>query len=126
MQNLLETVMMTAHCLGSTDEAWHVERQLQQNLDKCVKSNIKLIQRLNVQNLVIPSLYKQLEACECKRVAVGSKDLNNLLHLALHSCQISNSMLRFCGYITACNCKTSSAEGVTHKDKSIGWGRTRD
>jgi hypothetical protein len=55
MQNLLEAVM-TAHCLGSTNEAWRVERQLQQDLDECVNSNIHLLQRLDNQNMVITFL----------------------------------------------------------------------
>ena len=53
-QNLLEAVM-AAHHLGSTDEAWHVERQLKQDLNECVNSNFDLLQRLDNQNLVIAS-----------------------------------------------------------------------
>jgi len=63
---------MGVHCLGSTDEAWHVERQLKQ-------------------------------------------DLNALLHLALHSRQIGNSILYFHEYITAYECKASNAEDATNK-----------
>ena len=57
-QNLLKAIM-AAHCLGSTDEAWCVERQLQQDLNECVNSNIDLLQRLDNQNLVIASLRKK-------------------------------------------------------------------
>ena len=91
----------TQNLFGSTNEAWRVKRQLQQDLDKCVNSNIHLIQRLDDQNLVIASLRKQIEACERKHGAVGIKDLHSLLHLSLHSSQISNSMFCFRRYITA-------------------------
>ncbi len=57
-QDLLEAVM-SAHRLGSTDEAWHVERQLKQDLNEYVNSNIDLLQRLDNQNLVIASLHKK-------------------------------------------------------------------
>ena len=77
-------------------------------------------------NLVITHLRNRLEAYERYRIAVGGKDLNTLLHLALHPCPISNWMLCFHGFITACNSKASSAEDVTHNDKSTGWGRKRD
>jgi hypothetical protein len=67
MQNLLEAVM-AAHRLGSTDEAWRVERQLEQDLNKCVNSNIDLLQRLNNKNLVIASsLRKKNDAYERKK-----------------------------------------------------------
>ncbi len=65
-QNLLEAVM-AALCLGSTDEAWRVERQLKQDLNKCVNSNIDLLQRLDIQNLVIASLRKKNDAYERKK-----------------------------------------------------------
>jgi hypothetical protein len=58
MQNILEAVM-AAHCLGSTNEAWRVERQLKQDLNECVNSNIDLLQRFDNQNLVIASLRKK-------------------------------------------------------------------
>jgi hypothetical protein len=45
-QNLLEAVM-AAHRLGSINEAWHVERQLKQDLNECMNSNIDLLQRLD-------------------------------------------------------------------------------
>jgi hypothetical protein len=57
-QNLLEAVM-AAHRLGSTNEAWRVERQLEQDLNKCMNLNIDLLQRLDNQNLVIASLCKK-------------------------------------------------------------------
>ncbi len=118
-QNLLKATM-AAHRLGSTDEAWHVERQLKQDLNECVNSNIDLLQRLDNQNLVIGSLCKKNDAYERKNGIVGSKDLNALLHLALHSCQIGNSVLYFHEYITAYESKASNAEDVTNKDESIG------
>jgi hypothetical protein len=124
-QNLLEAVM-AAHRLGSTDEAWRVERQLEQDLNECVNSNIDLLQRLHNQNLVIASLRQKNDAYERKNGVVGGKDLNALLYLALHSCQIGNSILYFHEYITAYECKASNAEDVTNKDESIGWGRKRD
>ena len=124
-QNLLKAVM-GAHCLGSTDEAWRVERQLKQDLNECMNSNIDLLQRLDNQNLVIASLREKIDAYEHKNGVVIGKDLNALLHLALHSCQIGNSVLYFHEYITAYECKASNAEDVTNKDESIGWGRKRD
>jgi hypothetical protein len=124
-QNLLKAVM-AAHCLGSTNEAWRVERQLEQDLNQCVNSNIDLLQRLGNQNFMTASLRKKNDAYERKNGVVGDKDLNALLHLALHSCQIGNSMLRFHEYITAYKCKASNAEDVTNKDESIEWGRKRD
>jgi hypothetical protein len=99
-QNLLEAVI-AAHCLGSTNEAWHVERQLKQDLNGCVNLNIDLLQRLDNQNLVITSLRKKIDAYERKNGVVGGKDLNALLHLSLHSRQIGNSILYFHEYITA-------------------------
>ncbi len=82
--------------------------------------NIELLQRLDNQNLVIASLRKINDAYECKNGVVGGKDLNALLHLALHSCQIGNSILYFHEYITAYECKASNAEDATNKDESIG------
>jgi hypothetical protein len=69
-QNLLEAVM-AAHCLGSTDEAWRVERQLEQDLNKCVNSNIDLLQRLDNQNLVIASLRKKMMHANAKMVLLA-------------------------------------------------------
>ncbi len=144
--------VMAAHRLGSIDEAWRVERQLKQDLNKCVNLNIDLLQRLDNQNLVIASLCKKMmrtnakmvnlnidllqrldnqnlviaslhkknDAYERKNGVVGGKDLNALLHLALHSCQIGNSILYFREYITVYECKASNAEDVTNKDESIG------
>ena len=66
MQNLLEADM-AAHCLGSTEEAWHVKRQLEQDLDECMNSNIHLLERLDNQNLVIASLCKKIDAYERKK-----------------------------------------------------------
>ncbi len=57
---------------------------------------------------------------------VYGKDLNALLHLALRSRQIGNSILYFHEYISAYECKASNAEDVTNKDESIRWGRKRD
>ena len=81
---------MAAHRLGSTDEAWRVERQLEEDLNACVNSNIDLLQRLHNQNLVIASLRQKNYAYKRKNGVVGGKDLNALLYLALHSCQIGN------------------------------------
>ena len=58
---------MVAHCLQSNDESWLVEKQLQQELDECVNSNIDLLQRLDNHNLVIASLCKTIKAYECKK-----------------------------------------------------------
>jgi hypothetical protein len=69
-QNLLEAVM-AAHHLGCTDEAWRVERQLEQDLNKCVNSNIDLLQRLDNQHLVIASLCKKNDAYERKNGVVA-------------------------------------------------------
>jgi hypothetical protein len=81
-QNLLETVM-AAHHLGSTDEAWLVERQLKQDLNEWVNLIIDLLQRLDNQNLVIASLCKKNDAYEHKNDVVGGKELNALLHLGM-------------------------------------------
>jgi hypothetical protein len=124
-QNILEAVI-AAHCLGSTDEAWCVERQLKQDLNECVNSNIDLLQRLDNQNLVIASLHKKMVRTNAKIGVVYGKDLNALLHLALRSRQIGNSILYFHEYISAYECKASNAEDVTNKDESIRWGRKRD
>ncbi len=124
-ENLLEAVM-ALHRLGSTDEAWRVERQLKQDLNECVNSNFDLLQRLDNQNLVIASLCKKNDAYERKNGVVGGKDLNALLHLAVHSCQIGNSILYFHEYITAYECRDFNAEDVTNKDESIRWDRKRD
>ena len=88
--------------------------------------NIDLIQRLDGKNLMITHLRNQLEAYTSNRIAVGGKDLNTLLHLALHPCRISTSMLSYRGFIAACDRKASSAEDVTHNNESTGWGRKRD
>ncbi len=66
-QNLLEAAI-AVHCLGSTDEAWCVERQLKQDLNECVNLNIDLLQRLDNQNLVIASLRKKLMRTNAKMV----------------------------------------------------------
>jgi hypothetical protein len=104
MQNLLKAVM-GAHCLGSTDEAWRVERQLKQDLNECMNLNIDLFQRLDNQNLVIASLREKIDAYEHKNGVVVGKDLNALLHLALHSCQIGNSVLIFMNILQRMNAK---------------------
>jgi hypothetical protein len=72
---------------------------------------------------VIASLRKTNDVYEHKNGVVSGKDLNTLLHLALHSCQIGNSILYFHEYITAYECKAFNAD---NKDESIGWGRKRD
>ncbi len=66
------------------------------------------------------------DAYKRKNGVVGGKDLNALLHLALHSRQIGNSILYFREYITVYECKASNAEDVTNKDESIGWVWKRD
>ncbi len=66
-QNLYEA-LMGAHRLGSTNEAWRVERQLKQDLNKCVNLNIDLLQRLDNQNLVIASLCKKMMHTNAKMV----------------------------------------------------------
>ncbi len=124
-QNLLEAVM-AAHCLGSINEAWRVERQPKQYLNKCVNLNIDLLQRLDNQNLVIASLRNKNDAYKCKKwsyLRLGSQCLIASSFTFLPDWQL---ILYFHEYITVYECKASNAENVTNKDESIRWGRKRN